>query len=178
MHKFDYAFLKKLQRSIKVYRLFLSIGEQKAIASGRKKQLSGCIFRVGADCSCSVGQTFKRHLGIVTSERRIREIVNNSCAPLNHDEAKIAGYRDTLNLIRYEYKTLDLSKEDVLKLHSNRLQVWEETKKRTMSSWKQMVKETAEIRSLLLIGFKKKTAKAVCIVQETEDTKYCQQLLN
>jgi len=41
--------------------------------------------------------------GIVTSEQRINEIVNQNSAPLNHNEAEIAGYRDTLNLIHGLY---------------------------------------------------------------------------
>ncbi|MCL2877968.1 MAG: Fic family protein, partial [Acidobacteria bacterium] len=32
--------------------------------------------------------------GIVTSEQRVNEIVNQNSAPLNHNEAEIAGYRD------------------------------------------------------------------------------------
>ena len=32
--------------------------------------------------------------GIVTSDERIAAIVNQNSAPLNHNEAEIAGYRD------------------------------------------------------------------------------------
>jgi len=55
--------------------------------------------------------------GIITSEQRIHEIVNQSSAPLNHDEEEIAGYRDALALIHNEYSILDIHEADVRRLH-------------------------------------------------------------
>ena len=55
--------------------------------------------------------------GIVASDRRIAEIVNQSSAPLNHDEAEIAGYRDALAAVHTGYDVLDLSQGDILGLH-------------------------------------------------------------
>jgi Fic family protein len=55
--------------------------------------------------------------GIVTSEQRINEIVNQNSAPLNHNEAEIAGYRDALGLIHSDYAALDVRERDILRLH-------------------------------------------------------------
>ncbi|MDR3121834.1 MAG: hypothetical protein LBU58_10965 [Clostridiales bacterium] len=55
--------------------------------------------------------------GIVTSERRINEIVNQNSAPLNHTEAEIAGYRDALALIHADHAALDVRARDILRLH-------------------------------------------------------------
>lgn len=55
--------------------------------------------------------------GIVTSEQRINEIVNQKSAPLNHNEAEIAGYRDALDLIHTGFETLDIRERDILRLH-------------------------------------------------------------
>ena len=55
--------------------------------------------------------------GIVTSEQRINEIVNQNSAPLNHNEAEIAGYRDALDLIHTGQDTLDIRERDILRLH-------------------------------------------------------------
>ena len=55
--------------------------------------------------------------GIVTSDERIKAIVNQSSAPLNHNEAEIAGYRDALNAIHTGYEHLDLREADILRLH-------------------------------------------------------------
>jgi Fic family protein len=55
--------------------------------------------------------------GIVTSEQRINEIVNQNSAPLNHNEAEIAGYRDALSLVHSSYAALDVRERDILRLH-------------------------------------------------------------
>ena len=55
--------------------------------------------------------------GIVTSEQRINEIVNQNSAPLNHNEAEIAGYRDALTLIHDHFDSLDIRQRDILRLH-------------------------------------------------------------
>jgi Fic family protein len=55
--------------------------------------------------------------GIITSDQRINEIVNQNSAPLNHNEAEIAGYRDALNLIHQEGSRLDIREADILRLH-------------------------------------------------------------
>ncbi len=118
MHKFDYTFLKNCNVPSKFLDYFLSIGEQKAIASGRKNNYPDAFSELEKIATVQSVKHSNAIEGIVTSDGRIQEIVNNSSAPLNHNEAEIAGYRDALNLIHSEYKTLDLSKEDVLKLPS------------------------------------------------------------
>ena len=55
--------------------------------------------------------------GIVTSDERIAAIVNQNSAPLNHNEAEIAGYRDALNEIHTEYNNMDFRQSDILRLH-------------------------------------------------------------
>jgi len=55
--------------------------------------------------------------GIVTSDERIKEIVNQSSEPLNHNEVEIAGYRDALNEIHLNYKLIDFNENTILKLH-------------------------------------------------------------
>jgi len=55
--------------------------------------------------------------GIITSEQRINEIVNQNSAPLNHNEAEIAGYRDALDLVHTGFETLDIRQSDILRLH-------------------------------------------------------------
>ena len=56
--------------------------------------------------------------GIVTSEQRIFEIVNQNSAPLNHNEAEIAGYRNALELLHKSHADLDVREGDILQLHA------------------------------------------------------------
>ncbi|MCL2548413.1 MAG: Fic family protein [Symbiobacteriaceae bacterium] len=55
--------------------------------------------------------------GIITSDQRINEIVLQDSAPLNHDEAEIAGYRDALDMIHRNHGEIDIRERDVLGLH-------------------------------------------------------------
>lgn len=55
--------------------------------------------------------------GIVTSDERIAAIVNQNSAPLNHNEAEIAGYRDALNEIHLGFEYTDFRGRDILRLH-------------------------------------------------------------
>ena len=61
--------------------------------------------------------------GIVTSDERIAAIVNQNSAPLNHNEAEIAGYRDALNEIHLGYSNIDFRQRDILRLHKMMLSV-------------------------------------------------------
>ena len=51
--------------------------------------------------------------GIVTSDERIAAIVNQNSAPLNHNEAEIAGYRDALNEIHLGFEHIDFRNRDI-----------------------------------------------------------------
>ena len=56
--------------------------------------------------------------GIITTDKRIEEIVNQNSAPLNHNEQEIAGYRDALNLIHTNYESISVDESAVLNLHN------------------------------------------------------------
>ena len=48
---------------------------------------------------------------------KLIRIVNQNSAPLNHNEAEIAGYRDALNEIHLGYEHIDFRQSDILRLH-------------------------------------------------------------
>lgn len=55
--------------------------------------------------------------GIVTTNTRIRQLVEEKTTPKNRDEQKIAGYRDVLNIIHESFDTIPISKNYILQLH-------------------------------------------------------------
>ena len=55
--------------------------------------------------------------GIVTTNTRIRQLVEEKTTPKNRDEQEIAGYRDVLSLIHESYDAIPLSKNYILQLH-------------------------------------------------------------
>ena len=55
--------------------------------------------------------------GIVTTNTRIKQLVEEKTAPRNRDEQEIAGYRDALNIIHENFDTIPISKNYILQLH-------------------------------------------------------------
>ncbi|MGN0194526.1 MAG: Fic family protein [Pseudoramibacter sp.] len=60
--------------------------------------------------------------GIVTTNARIRELVDDKTTPRNRDEKEILGYRNVLNLIHENYENIPLSANVILQLHRDLLQ--------------------------------------------------------
>lgn len=118
MHKFDYSFLKNTNIPSKFITLSLSIGELKNKALDRQRIYTDVFNELEKIAKVQSVKSSNAIEGIITSDSRIQEIVNKNSAPLNHDEAEIAGYRDALNLIHMNYKTLDFSENTILSLHS------------------------------------------------------------
>ena len=55
--------------------------------------------------------------GIVTTNTRIRQLVEEKTAPRNRDEQEIAGYRDVLNVIHESFDAIPITKSYILQLH-------------------------------------------------------------
>lgn len=55
--------------------------------------------------------------GIVTTNTRIKQLVEEKTAPRNRDEQEIAGYRDVLNLIHDNFDAIPISKNYILQMH-------------------------------------------------------------
>lgn len=55
--------------------------------------------------------------GIVTTNTRIRQLVEEKTAPKNRDEQEIAGYRDVLSLIHDSFDAIPVSRNYILQLH-------------------------------------------------------------
>ena len=121
MRKFDYSFLRFGVIPAKFMELAVGIGELKAVAADRKRVYKDAFAELEKIAKVQSIKSSNAIEGIVTSDSRINEIVNRSSAPLNHDEAEIAGYRDALNLIHNNYAKLDLCEKDILMLHSTLL---------------------------------------------------------
>ena len=55
--------------------------------------------------------------GIVTTNTRIRQLVEEKTTPKNRDEQEIAGYRDVLNVIHDSFDAISITKNYILQLH-------------------------------------------------------------
>ena len=55
--------------------------------------------------------------GIVTTNTRIRQLVEEKTTPRNRDEQEIAGYRDALNIIHESFDAIPITQNYILQLH-------------------------------------------------------------
>lgn len=55
--------------------------------------------------------------GIVTTNTRIKQLVNEKTTPKNRDEQEIAGYRDVLNIIHESFDAITINTNYILQLH-------------------------------------------------------------
>lgn len=117
MRKFDYSFLNNGLLPANLVNLTSGIVELKAMAGVRKDDYTQIFTELEAVAKIQSIKSSNAIEGIVTSDERIVEIVNQNSAPLNHNEAEIAGYRDALNNIHLEYENIDFRQSDILRLH-------------------------------------------------------------
>lgn len=55
--------------------------------------------------------------GIVTTNTRMRQLVEEKTAPRNRNEQEIAGYRDALNIIHENFDAIPITRNYILQLH-------------------------------------------------------------
>ena len=117
MKHFDYSFLRNMRVPVRfmtftntIYTLRNMEEEKKAIYP----DIFTALQKIAVIQSVKGSNAIE---GIVTTDKRIEEIVNQSSAPLNHNEQEIVGYRDVLNLIHTRHGDISLNEEVVLNLH-------------------------------------------------------------
>jgi len=114
---FDYSFLEHGMLPAGLINTVAAIAELREREIGRKENYVEIFSKLESIAKIQSVKGSNEIEGIVTSEQRINEIVNQNSAPLNHNEAEIAGYRDALSLIHDNYASLDIRENDILRLH-------------------------------------------------------------
>lgn len=118
MHKFDYSFLDNALIPSNFANLTASISSLKTMAGVRKNDYANIFTELEVVAKIQSIKSSNAIEGIITSDERIAAIVNQNSAPLNHNEAEIAGYRDALQIIHTNYPYLDIRERDILNLHA------------------------------------------------------------
>lgn len=118
MHIFDYSFLENGSVPSKILNLTASLYSERTLTDTRKiasKQVFSDLELIAKVQSVKCSNAIE---GIVTSDERIRDIITKNSAPMNHDEAEIAGYRDVLNLIHTDYSAIPFDVNTILNFHA------------------------------------------------------------
>lgn len=122
MRRFDYSFLSKELLPPDLMNVTNAISELKAMAAVRKESYENVFVKLESVAKVQSVKGSNAIEGIITTDKRIEQIVNQNSAPLNHSEMEIAGYRDALNLIHQGYTRINFREEEILRLHYTLLQ--------------------------------------------------------
>lgn len=117
MKKFDYSFLDNGLLPANLINITGTIYSLKMGAKIRKDEYERIFTELEKIAIVQSVKSSNAIEGIVTSDERIEEIVNQNSKPLNHNENEIAGYRDALNEIHLNFQDIEFSEDTILKLH-------------------------------------------------------------
>lgn len=117
MKLFDYSFLKTERISNNVLSLFIAIEKIQGLVMLNFKiypEVFKNLEKIAKVQSIKASNAIE---GIVTSDKRIKSLLNKEIKPINHDEEEIVGYRDALNEIHSNHEKYQFSESDILDFH-------------------------------------------------------------
>jgi Fic family protein len=118
LRKFDYSFLENGMLPTQIINKAIAIGELRVKGQERKEKFPDIFTKLQSIAKVQSVKGSNAIEGIITTDKRIEEIVNKNSAPLNHDELEIAGYRDALNLIHESFVEIQITERNILNLHA------------------------------------------------------------
>ena len=117
MRMFNYSLIKdqKWDSDILGYiaAIYREAGKQEQYLKQRPKELEKLV-EIAKIQSTEASNAIE---GIITTNTRIRQLVEERTAPKNRDEQEIAGYRDVLNIIHESFDAIPITKNYILQLH-------------------------------------------------------------
>lgn len=117
MRAFNYSAIKEQKWDSEILGLIAAIykeaGKQELYLKQRPEQLEKLV-DIAKVQSTEASNAIE---GIVTTNTRIRQLVNEKTAPKNRDEQEIAGYRDALNIIHDSFDAIPITQNYILQLH-------------------------------------------------------------
>lgn len=117
MHTFNYSNIIEQKWDSELLSLIAAIykeaGKQEVYLKQRPQKLSKLV-EIAKVQSTEASNAIE---GIVATNTRIRQLVEEKTTPRNRDEQEIAGYRDVLNLIHENFDIIPITKNYILQLH-------------------------------------------------------------
>lgn len=117
MRRFDYSFLSDGLLPANLINITGVIYSLKTGAEIRKDEYEKIFTELEKIAKVQSVKSSNAIEGIITSDERIKAIVNQNSKPLNHNETEIAGYRDALNDIHLNYNNIEFNENTILRLH-------------------------------------------------------------
>ena len=123
MHIFNYDFLQDILLPAQVVNLASNIADLRLMSENRKQEHADVFQALEQVAKVESVKASNAIEGIVTTERRLREMVEQGAVPLNHTEAEIAGYRDVLNEIHTNWRYHDFRESDIRLFHAQMMRL-------------------------------------------------------
>ena len=117
MHVFDYSFLKEGVLPVELVNLTSTISALNAISESRMENNKIVYTELEKIARIQSVKGSNAIEGIITTDARIKEIVDGNSAPLNHTEMEIVGYRNALDEIHTSHEKMIVSEQTILHLH-------------------------------------------------------------
>ena len=117
MRAFNYSLIKERKWDSELLRLIAAIykeaGKQELYLKQRPEELEKLV-EIAKVQSTEASNAIE---GIVTTNTRIRQLVEEKTAPKNRNEQEIAGYRDVLAIIHESFDAIPITQNYILQLH-------------------------------------------------------------
>lgn len=117
MRTFNYSFIKEQKWDSEILGLIAAIyryaGKQELYLKQKPNELEKLV-EIAKIQNTEASNAIE---GIVTTNTRIRQLVEEKTTPKNRDEQEIAGYRDVLNVIHESFDAIPITKNYILQLH-------------------------------------------------------------
>ena len=117
MRPFNYSVIKNQKWDSEILGLIAAIykeaGKQELYLKQRPEELEKLV-EIAKIQSTEASNAIE---GIVTTNTRIKQLVEEKTTPKNRDEQEIAGYRDVLSIIHESFDAISLSRNYILQLH-------------------------------------------------------------
>ena len=129
MKKYDYSFLKDIKIPSSFLKLTNTIYSLKTEATKNQKEYPKIFSNLEKNAIIQSVKASNAIEGIITTDKRLNEILNKNANPITHSEKEIIGYKEALNMIHTNYEFISFNIETIKKLHRIMLEYSELTSK-------------------------------------------------
>ena len=121
MRNFDYSKLRKRTWDNEILAYVAQIHEYKGKQDLYLRQKPAKLKRLIDIAKIQSTESSNRIEGIVTTDARLKQLVENKTTPRNRDEEEILGYRNVLNIVHESYEAIPVQSNYILQLHGEML---------------------------------------------------------
>jgi Fic family protein len=117
MREFDYSHIKEMTWDSEILSLVAGIYKYEGKQELYLKQSPQELDRLIEIAKVQSTEASNEIEGIVTTDTRVRQLVEEKTTPRNRNEQEIAGYRDVLNVIHESFDAIPITQNYILQLH-------------------------------------------------------------